>query len=101
LCEPTVNQRFEIERLDDRFEIALPIWFLVVDVGMDFQKYLITGLGDQEPAIEQNAGRAALDVVEQFGDVVGMRAYATMSPKMIDAGRRNCAMNAIAAQAKP
>jgi hypothetical protein len=101
LCQLTVNHRFKIEGLYPFLEPCLDIGFFFIHVAMDFQKNLLADFGDQEPAIGEHDGSAERHVDKKFGDIVGVRAYATVGLEVINACRRNRAMDAVAGDAEP
>ena len=75
--------------------------FFSVNVAMDFQKNLPADFGDHEPAIDKCDGSAERDLAVERRDIVGMRPYAAMGLKLIDARRGDRAVNAVAADAEP
>src|SRR5512145_2276152 len=72
-----------------------------INVPMDFQVNFTIDGGEHQPAINDYDGSAARHLLEQFGDIVGMRAYATVGLKLIDASRRNRAVNTVSPDAEP
>src|SRR5512134_1162981 len=76
------------------------IEFFLINVTMDFQVNFSIDVGEHQPAINDFDGSAARHILEQFGDIVGMRAYATVGLKLIDAPGRNRAVNTVSDDAE-